>query len=72
MTDAREITVEEIERIDRHCDLSIQHGWYAHWPAKEIKNLCALARRALSQAGGLTADEMMGVGKYDPEPYPPS
>jgi hypothetical protein len=65
MTDAREITVEEIDEFEHWvCQI------YAK--AKRAKAICALARRALSQESGLTADEMMGVGKFDPEPYPPS
>jgi hypothetical protein len=66
MTDApREITVEEIDEFEHWvCQI------YAK--SKRAKAICALARRALSQESGLTADEMMGVGKYDPEPYPPS
>jgi hypothetical protein len=65
MTDAREITVEEIDEYEGGlCCIGAPQGF--------VDGLCTLARRALSQESGLTADEMMGVGKYDPEPYPPS
>jgi hypothetical protein len=45
MTDAREITVEDIDAFERWCIDG--HGSIEHWQA-----ICALARRALSQAGG--------------------
>jgi hypothetical protein len=67
----REITVEEIDEAElawENCFSDDALGVYK----ETYPRIFALARRALSQEGGLTADEMMGVGKYDPEPYPPS